>query len=85
VNKEIKGQLASRSDSVCYRFYSSLIAVTTGQFSPKSSSEAFRGRYGVFVQHNLSRPGAMNYNGGCATASSIRLEGSIRRIIIDYR
>lgn len=33
-DKEIKGQLASRSDPVYYRFYSSLAAVAAGQFSP---------------------------------------------------
>lgn len=33
----------------------------------------------VFVQHNLSRPGATSHNSSRATAPSTRLEGNIRR------
>lgn len=78
-DKEIKGQLASRGDSVCYRFYSSLVTPSQRANShPNRVSKLSAVFMGICTTQFISPRGYESYNGGRATVPSTRLEGNIR-------
>jgi len=89
-NKGLKGQLDSRSDPVCYRFYSSLTAPllqranSHPRIEPSQVPKAYRGRYGYLYNTIYLAPGPRATMLARTTALR-RLDTKEISVIIDYR